>query len=766
LQIKQTIAKAVIKAFGLTQWAKLWLADEEGSARGGSSRASRPYSQIAIVYRCVNVIINTLGSLPLMLSTADDRLVESGPVYDLFFNRKQQSWHRFLTQTIGHFILSGDVFWVFDKPGSDPEQIRIVNGTQMREIIRDGQFNGWEYQGKNGERVFLDPAEVWQIKTFNPNNEYHGTGPIEAAKMNLNFTYAADLHSWSSLNNGAEPGTVLVVPAGVKLSEEEIRARISAFDARHKGAARTKKTACLTGGMDIKTVAQSMVDMQTAELGRMSDYKICSVFGVPPEIVGIETEAQYSKGPAMRNFIFNTIMPLASLLGSEITAGIISRFFARPDDTRRAAPVRNKYYLSAKRQARDNGNHLFAWLDPSAHPTVQEYTRETAEQVLKFTGSGIPLNQLIEAHDLPYEQVQWGDQWWISAGQVPADYILDEGLDAAIGPSLPEGGEEPQDQEDDDQKSIINKSFEIIRCQLAELCDPKKDIDEKSEAQRLRIWRKWVTSWAAIEREYKGALRSYFLRQRRELASKLRAALKSARTKDNEEIIARVQFSLRDEDRKLRIIHKTFFDKAASLGTAQTISEVTGADDRQLRELVADALDRETIKRSLQLSSSTVTRTNLTTRQNIARELAEGLNNSETLPDLTSRLEKVLDGSRARSQMIARTQTGSAVSAGRQAGMETSGVQLKGWLTSRDNSVRPSHKAAEFNYADGIPVSQPFEIGGSILMYPGDPAGSAAEVINCRCVSVVKKTQDKNFDLEIYDTKNFINYEDIEKWNA
>jgi hypothetical protein len=27
----------------------------------------------------------------------------------------------------------------------------------------------------------------------------------------------------------------------------------------------------------------------------------------------------------------------------------------------------------------------------------------------------------------------------------------------------------------------------------------------------------------------------------------------------------------------------------------------------------------------------------------------------------------------------------------------------------------------------------PFDIGGEALMYPGDPAGSAGQVINCRC---------------------------------
>jgi hypothetical protein len=30
-------------------------------------------------------------------------------------------------------------------------------------------------------------------------------------------------------------------------------------------------------------------------------------------------------------------------------------------------------------------------------------------------------------------------------------------------------------------------------------------------------------------------------------------------------------------------------------------------------------------------------------------------------------------------------------------------------------------------------MDEPFTVGGASLMYPGDPAGPAEEVINCRC---------------------------------
>ena len=53
------------------------------------------------------------------------------------------------------------------------------------------------------------------------------------------------------------------------------------------------------------------------------------------------------------------------------------------------------------------------------------------------------------------------------------------------------------------------------------------------------------------------------------------------------------------------------------------------------------------------------------------------------------------------------------------------------WDATGDLRTRPDHVAA-----DGQPrgLSEPFIVGGMSMMHPGDPAGGAANVINCRCI--------------------------------
>jgi hypothetical protein len=98
--------------------------------------------------------------------------------------------------------------------------------------------------------------------------------------------------------------------------------------------------------------------------------------------------------------------------------------------------------------------------------------------------------------------------------------------------------------------------------------------------------------------------------------------------------------------------------------------------------------------------------------------------------------------------------------------MSQAGVELKTWLTSGDTEVRDSHISAGMKYAEGIPLEQPFEVGGELLMYPGDPAGSAANIINCRCLEIARRAAGKAFDLAYFSNLQFYSYNDMQKTPA
>lgn len=59
-------------------------------------------------------------------------------------------------------------------------------------------------------------------------------------------------------------------------------------------------------------------------------------------------------------------------------------------------------------------------------------------------------------------------------------------------------------------------------------------------------------------------------------------------------------------------------------------------------------------------------------------------------------------------------------------------VMLKDWIPVSDSRTRNTHSAMAS--AEPIPIDQMFTVGGEKMSRPGDPRGSAANTIRCRCI--------------------------------
>ena len=123
-----------------------------------------------------------------------------------------------------------------------------------------------------------------------------------------------------------------------------------------------------------------------------------------------------------------------------------------------------------------------------------------------------------------------------------------------------------------------------------------------------------------------------------------------------------------------------------------------------------------------------------TTRQQIVSAVARGFDDGLGQTGVAGYIRDlipVMSGYRA--GMIARTEVHGAANYGSVSAAAETGLRLrKEWISAEDERTRESHAAA-----NGQIVAQDdaFDVGGEALMYPGDPGGSAAEVINCRCTT-------------------------------
>lgn len=87
---------------------------------------------------------------------------------------------------------------------------------------------------------------------------------------------------------------------------------------------------------------------------------------------------------------------------------------------------------------------------------------------------------------------------------------------------------------------------------------------------------------------------------------------------------------------------------------------------------------------------------------------------------------------RVRAAVIARTEVHTASTVASRAAADSLGVvERYEWIAAEDTRTRPDHSAAD---GQTITRGERYDVGGSKLEHPGDPAGPARQVISCRCV--------------------------------
>lgn len=116
-----------------------------------------------------------------------------------------------------------------------------------------------------------------------------------------------------------------------------------------------------------------------------------------------------------------------------------------------------------------------------------------------------------------------------------------------------------------------------------------------------------------------------------------------------------------------------------------------------------------------------------------------------SMPDLAAQVERILgeddqEAWRNRAMTIARTEALAAYNGGKFASFaaiarSVPGPWEKQWLATHDHRTRETHTKDGGGDGQRVPLFEPFRLGETQapVMFPGDPAGPAHEIINCRC---------------------------------
>lgn len=203
---------------------------------------------------------------------------------------------------VGQILLSGDgyVECVCGESGV-PLELHVLRSDRTRLVPgRDGWPVAYEYSvGATKHRfdVLGEVSPVCHIKSFHPQDDHYGLGPLQAAAQALDVHNSASRWSKGLLDNAARPsGAIVWNGAGDEgnLSAEQYNRLLSEMESNYQGARNAGRPMLLEGGLDWKPMGFSPSDMEFQKTKDSAARDIAIAFGVPPMLLGIPGEATYA----------------------------------------------------------------------------------------------------------------------------------------------------------------------------------------------------------------------------------------------------------------------------------------------------------------------------------------------------------------------------------------------------------------------------------------------------------------------------------------
>jgi len=257
-----------------------------------------------VANRCVTLISDQIGSLPVH-AERNGEMVETPAL--LAAPEDDRTRSEFMAALVTSLLVNGNAYLLAGSRNSlgfvqnvvllDPEAIQV--------FMLDGRP---QYRTSRGA---LNPEDVLHIRNFTLPGHVVGYGPLDYNRQSIAQTLAADQYAAQAFTTGALPDGVL--HSENEITSEQAQDLKAAWIAGNGG--RQRGPAVLSGGVKYQPLEFSSVDMELLDSRRYNAEQMCTLFGVPPHLVGVPSDAgskTYSNVQQDSQFFVRfTLRPLA-----------------------------------------------------------------------------------------------------------------------------------------------------------------------------------------------------------------------------------------------------------------------------------------------------------------------------------------------------------------------------------------------------------------------------------------------------------------------
>lgn len=663
------------------------------------------------VFAAVQVIAEQVANIDLRLyeksNTGDKQQVfdhdalklldyvnEGSTSYDLFFG------------TGAHCEINGKYYWIVLPNGLGvPSEFMLPDPTKMKPIIDVyGKITSYHYFLQGNQFAEIDPTLVVPFRNFNPSNNFEGMSTLEAARTAAETDDYAKTYNRNWFKNSARPDIVLKFDTD--LSKDQKEKLKEEWKSRYAGVNNTGKMLIAPKGMTVDVLSQNHQDMEYIEQRKFSREELLGIFRVPKTLIGLTEEVnRASAEAAMYAFIAFTILPKYKRIVNSL----------------------NEYYLPMFKGA-ENMRFEFANKPPEDPQALVATTAEAINNGLMTLNEGRRVLNLpkIEGGDVVF--LPFGLSAYGGPKVAPKQIALPENKkqDGFVTKAASDLADALKKHIDDEHQPVAtNVHVDPLKLVDPTKAGPAKPLSADFEEKGVKRGQSKDDLLKPFEAKFKEASQKLWEDQ------KIRAIMNVKKMNKGKNAIKKAVDVL-DPNLEIKLTIDAFtplFKDLIATAGAEALKYIGSKEDFDT-EKASDFIKKNTTRFAKEVTAKT--------GQDLRVLIAAGIDQGESINDLTARIQNYVGFSESRSETIARTESirgGAAadIEAWSQSGIVKSYI----WYTALDERV---DDFCQFLHGTEVDLGSEFMNEDQLLELGVEPYGGSLNSPpahpNCRCLLI------------------------------
>lgn len=303
-----------------------------GAGFAGTSLASRSMPMLlSTVYRCTDLISDSVGVLPLKIYEIDaqgfKKEAVNHPLYWLLDHEPNEDMDRYTfgkTMTVSALLRGNGFAYIERDPKTNyPEQLVYIpdDGHSVRiiwQMGRDG-IKHKRYQCSLVSNELIEPASMFHIKNFSYDGHI-GVSTLTHARQTLQISTSSEEGALRYFEGGQRVTGVLT-NEGARLTDEQ---KSDIYKTWQKNTSESGGLQILPGSMKYQPISINPKDSQMLESRQFNVIDICRFFGVSPVKAFDLTKSSYSTVEATQlQYLVDTVMSWITRFEQELNRKLL-----------------------------------------------------------------------------------------------------------------------------------------------------------------------------------------------------------------------------------------------------------------------------------------------------------------------------------------------------------------------------------------------------------------------------------------------------------